>query len=46
MKCVIGHNLKKGRFPGKTREACAELCQQDPDCVGFELGMGDGQVRL
>lgn len=38
--CVNGHNLV--RWPGKSVDECAELCEARSDCRAFEYGVNHG----
>ena len=35
-KCVNGHNIKK--YPNTSIELCAQLCDDNEQCKGFEYG--------
>jgi hypothetical protein len=40
--CVTQHNLKGAKYAGKTQQDCAQLCEQNPDCVAYEFGVDYG----
>ena len=33
-------------FANLSRAECARKCLDEPDCVGFELGLGDGDSHV